>query len=232
MPAKKKKESLPERNYLINVEIPLPDEHKDLVEGGVIVLYFGEETRDLILDISSELMMSRKLPVDISEIGIEDTMTLWLLRQRGDELAAEGDDAGQAAIEAARHVYSAQIQDCNREAIVLAMTAHTEIKGEFDAQGLHVEPDPATPGEKPLTEKTVGRTASPFVKMVQKRADDIPDVIRNLKNPYESRFQWLHDTISAAGILFYNDTVKAINQAVVDILREIPETDQDGFRPN
>lgn len=211
--------------YLIDTEVPFPEESAHLVEGGSLIMFFGIGTRDMITNISAELMMSRRLPVDIQSIGIGDTMVLWLLDKRRNEF---GDDDGEGAILAARHIYESQIQDCNREAIILALTAHTEIIGQFDVQGNLVEPIPMEEGTKPLTSKDE-RKPSAFMKLIQKRSSDIPDVHRNFKNVYEARMKWLEDIINEAGFEFYNDTVRAINRNIVKIVGDMPQKDKDGF---
>ncbi len=225
---KKSKEEPKEETYinLIDTEVPLPEEFAHLVEGGCLTLFFGAETRDMITNISAELMMTRRLPVETSNIGIGDSMVLWLIERRGDEFSDDGEDA----ILAARHIYESQIQDCNREAIILALTAHTEIVGQFDSKGKLIEPAPMEPGQKPLSAK-VSRAPSSFMKLVQKKADDIPDPHRNFKNVYEARMKWIEDTINAAGFSFYNDTVRAINKCIVSIVGDLPERDGAGFRP-
>jgi len=190
-------------------------------------LYFGTDTRDMIVEISSELMMSRNLPVDLDSIGIDDLMVLWLAEKRRNEFEKDGSDV----ILAAKHVYAAQIQETNREAIMLALTAYTEIEGQFDDKGHLIEPLPLEEGEKLLhIDDTNGRRPSSFTRLVQKRSEDIPEMKRNLKNPYEARMKWLDDTINSAGYPFYQRAVKAINSAVMEIIADLPETDDAGFQ--
>ena len=227
MPKKAKATKKQEGQFLIDIEIPLPEEYKHLVEGGTLILYFNAETRDVIRDIASELMLSRRLPVDIESVGIDDLMTVWLIRQRKEEFA---DDDGSGVILAARHVYGSQIQDTNREAMILALTGYTEISAEFDDAGNLVQPAPIKSGQNILSlDSNTGRKKSTFLKLVQKTADDIPEVNRNLNNKFEARLKWLEDTINAAGPSFYRETVQSINRSVIKIIGDLPEKDPDGF---
>ena len=227
--AKKRQKSKQETtvDYLIDTTVEFPDDKKHLVQDGVLVLYFGKDTRDMIVEISSELMMSRNLPVDIDSIGIDDLMVLWLAEKRRNEFEEDGSDV----ILSAKHIYSAQIQETNREAIMLAITAYTEIEGQFDEKGHLLEPLPLEEGKKLIhVDDTNGRRSSSFTRLVQKRAEDIPDMKKNLKNPYEARMKWLDDTLNSAGYEFYNRAVKAINSAVMEIISDLPETDSAGFQ--
>ena len=215
------------QQYLIDTEVPLPEEFAHLVVDGSIKLFFGAETREMIEDISAELMMSRDLPVDVGDVGIGDSMVLWLIAKRSDEF----DEDGKDAIMAARHIYESQIQDCNREALILAITAYTEITDQFDEDGQLVEPESVLDGAKPLTEKSSNREKSSFVRLMERRKSDLPEVKRNMRNPYEARMQWLDATINKAGFRFYNSTVTAINREISKIVKDLPEKDSAGFHP-
>jgi len=209
--------------YLIDTKIPFPEESKHLIEGGELNIYFDVNTREMILDISSELMRSRRIPVDTEEVGVSDAMVIWLAHTRKDEFGEDGEDA----ILAAKHIYETQTKDCNRDAIVLAMTAYTEIVGQYDKEGNTVPPVPYEDGQ----ELFVPTKRSSFVDMMKNRRTDIPQVHRNLKNPYEARIKWLDDVLNEGGYEFYSAAVTAINTAVMDIIRGLPESDDDGFPP-
>lgn len=213
-------------DYLVDTTVEFPDDQKHLVRDGVLVLYFGKETRGMIVEICSELMMSRNLPVDLDSVGIGDLMVLWLAEKRRNEFEEDGSDV----ILVAKHIYAAQIQETNREAIMLALTAYTDIEGQFNDKGLLIEPSPLKEGKKLFHVDNSGRPSSFFTRLVQKRSEDIPDMKRNLNNPYESRLKWLDDTLTDAGYEFYQRAVKAINSAIMSIIADLPETDDAGFQ--
>jgi hypothetical protein len=232
-PKGKKEVSQADVEVGIDFEVPLPEEFAHLVEGGSLIVLLEEGFRDMVETISGELIMSRHLPVDMQAVGIADPMTLWLLDKRGHEYVEtpEGVSKGEQAILAARHVYAKQIQECNQEALILALTAHTEIIGQFDDRGGMIEPKIIGKGEKPFTEKKGGRIKSSFMRLIESREDDIPDVERNLKNVYEARMAWLEHTVSEAGIEYYNRFTREVNNAIVKVIEALPERDEHGFRP-
>ena len=163
--------------------------------------------------------------MDVDSIGIDDPLVLWLGARRQSELSKDGTDA----ILSARHIYRNRIQDCNREAIIIALTAYTDIVGQFDASNNLIQPKPYEDGKAPLVHDA-GKKKSAFLASVQKRADDVPPVKRNLKNPYEARLKWIDDTLTDVGLLFYIEATRVINTAVMKIVSGLPETDEDGFQ--
>jgi hypothetical protein len=220
----KSKKEKAQMEYLVDLEIPFPEDFAHLVKGGHLVIYFGPETADIIRDVSAELIRSRNLPVDTSNVNIDDPMVLWLANRRKDELGEDGTEA----ILAARHVYDEQIREANQQAMILALTAHTEIVQQYDKDG-KLNPPPEVDGGL-FKEKEGPRKKSTFMKMVENRAEDIPKPKINLANPYEARMAWLDATIEAAGFAFYNKAVTSINRGIMKIVTNLEETDEDGFR--
>ncbi len=220
--AKKKSKDVMEK-AVIDVKVSLPEDSKHLINGGHLLLYFDIDTRTMIRDIAAELLMSRNLPVEVDSIGIDDPLVLWLGTRRQAEFSEDGTDA----ILAARHIYRTRIEDCNREAIIIALTAYTEIVGQFDDGGKLIVPRPYEKDKAPLS----GKKRSVFLASVQKREDDIPPVRRNLKNPYEARLKWVDDILSDVGLEFYINATRAINTAVMEILSDLEEKDKSGFQP-
>jgi hypothetical protein len=202
------KSKVPQNIAVIDKDLELPEHIEDV---RVMKLRLDRQAIETSRKATDELLVSRKLydkqdadsisasdPVSLVYMAVDDTLT-------GHELAYK-----------AAMYYQGQIAEVRREAMVIAMTMHTDLGAR--------QPKPyPKPGE--------GEDTS--LPAWLRDEVNVPEPERNLKNRYEYRLKLIYDLLDEAGALFSARFQQILDDDLAVQLRKLMEaesTDEAGFQ--
>ncbi|APU89036.1 hypothetical protein Rctr85_007 [Virus Rctr85] len=203
---KTSKASKTDRVKVIDVTLDLPD---SVTEPRQMRIVMDRQAIETARKATDEFTISRRLPLDSENVSVSDPLALLILAQNKD---ISGSDAAYKA----GRTYERWVDEARREALVVAMTMHTETTREPSPyeEGWDADDDDDTPA---------------WLR------DDVklPKPERNLANRYEARLKVIYDILDEAGPLFTAKFNDILNDDLAVKLREMgvgSTTDEAGFR--
>lgn len=194
---------------LIDKELDLPDSVQGVRK---MVLRLDRRAIETARKVTDELLVARRLydKQEPDSVAASDPVSLVFL-------AADDTLSGSEAAYKAAMWYQGQIAEAKREAMVVAMTMHTDVGDR--------QPKPY--------DAAANREDTDLPEWMQDEVR-IPAPERSLRNRYERRLKVIYDLLDEAGALFSARFQEILDNDLAVQLRKLMEsgnTDSDGFRP-
>lgn len=200
--------SKPETIAMIDKDLDLPESVQDV---RVMKLRLDRLAIETARKATDELLISRKLwdKQDSDSISASDPVAIVFL-------SADANLTGHDAAYKAAMYYQRQIAEVKREAMMVAMTQHT---------------DTGSRQPKPYPKPEAGENTD--LPAWLRDEITVPDPERDLKNRYEWRLKVIYDILEEAGALFTAQFQRVLDDDLAVQLRKLMEadnTDEAGFQ--